>query len=589
MPPQRIQWAVRRFGGLNTSSPPESLEPGAATSGHNYRIGHVGPTGFRALAPGFGRKRIWVPNSMAEKLFGDDTTPVTLTGTLTSGYAAISNLTFTNGTIDDLSVGMEIKGTGIPAGARILSIEASDSLTMDQNATDSGAQTLYFYTRSDKIIFYTAPAKDFSPNLTGYVYIGVDYGNKGRIARMFYQDDRTGGKYRRSEELLPLRALIPHTIWTAGAVQGYRIFDEVSGVMELEQPAWNGDFPAAAAGSWYLPGGTVWLGEYSSYGGAEAATGGASITKDSTTVDTLSIDTSTLKEGMLVVGDGIPSGTTIYSITDSDTIEITYAATATNASASLTFYAADYQLETSIGGLIVQNAPASVDNVEVHVNSLISIPTEPWHDRNGGSFGGVTTQGKTGVVIVRNAGSAFEEDAGDIIYLELYVSWAPDGVWTKLADHFSFDGFASRAATGKIEAGSDIITELSVNPYTFLKAGDKVFGGLAVSPFSGTPVIDSIVSETEIKLNQSASFGVDSATLMYCEESKTVTETGILWTPVRYNLMNMEEGEERQIPFSVLGRWAKKNFTGDNTKKFSVYVQATRGAVVKRCPIEMRM
>ncbi len=587
MPPQRIQWAVRRFGGLNTSSPPESLEPGAATSGHNYRIGHVGPTGFRALAPGFGRKRIWVPNSMAEKLFGDDTTPVTLMGTLTSGDAAISNLTFTNGTIDDLSVGMEIKGTGIPAGARILSIEASDSLTMDQNATASGAQTLYLYTRSDKIIFYTAPAKDFSPNLTGYVYIGVDYGNKGRIARMFYQDDRTGGKYRRSEEHLPLRALIPHTIWTHGDVQGYRIFDEVSGVMELEQPAWNGTFPTPAARSWYLPGGTVWLGEYSSYGGAEAATAGASITKDSTTVTGLT-PSATLKEGMLVVGDGIPSGTTIAEVTDGTTIELTYAATETG-DTSLTFYEADYKLETSIGGLIVQNAPASVDNVEVHVNSLISIPTESWHDRNGGSFGGVTTQGKTGVVIVRNAGSAFEEDAGDIIYLELYVSWAPDAIWKNLASHFSFDGFVSRSATGRITAGSDIITELSVNPYTFLKAGDKVFGGLAESPFSGTPVIDSIVSETEIKLNQVASFGVDSTTVMYCADSKTKTESGIDWTPVRYNLMNMEEGEERQIPFSVLGRWAKKNFTGDNTKKFSVYVKATRGAVIKGCPIEMRM
>lgn len=62
----------------------------------------------------------------------------TMSGTLTSGSPVVTGLSTTTG----LFVGEKIEGTGVPAGAAILSIDSPTQVTLSVNATVSGAQTL---------------------------------------------------------------------------------------------------------------------------------------------------------------------------------------------------------------------------------------------------------------------------------------------------------------------------------------------------------------------------------------------------------------------------------------------------------------
>lgn len=58
----------------------------------------------------------------------------TLAGNTSSGSPIITNFT----TTANLIVGMFVKGTGIPTGATILSVDSSTQITLDQNATANG-------------------------------------------------------------------------------------------------------------------------------------------------------------------------------------------------------------------------------------------------------------------------------------------------------------------------------------------------------------------------------------------------------------------------------------------------------------------
>lgn len=64
----------------------------------------------------------------------------TKTGTLANGSAVVTNITSTTGMV----VGATVSGIGIPAGTRVLSIDSSTQITLTQNATASGQQTLTF-------------------------------------------------------------------------------------------------------------------------------------------------------------------------------------------------------------------------------------------------------------------------------------------------------------------------------------------------------------------------------------------------------------------------------------------------------------
>lgn len=66
----------------------------------------------------------------------------TVSGTTTNGSATI---TFASaGDLDDLTPGMTISGTGVPAGAKVLTLASSTSITITANATASGTVSLSF-------------------------------------------------------------------------------------------------------------------------------------------------------------------------------------------------------------------------------------------------------------------------------------------------------------------------------------------------------------------------------------------------------------------------------------------------------------
>ena len=62
------------------------------------------------------------------------------TGTLTGASAIVTGLADTT----NLSVGLKVTGTDVPADTRILTVDSSTQITMDANATGSGAQSLTF-------------------------------------------------------------------------------------------------------------------------------------------------------------------------------------------------------------------------------------------------------------------------------------------------------------------------------------------------------------------------------------------------------------------------------------------------------------
>lgn len=70
-----------------------------------------------------------------------------VTGTTTNGSAVVTGVSSTTG----LYSGQPISGTGIPSSTRILSVDSSSQITMDANATASGAITITV-TRLAKII-----------------------------------------------------------------------------------------------------------------------------------------------------------------------------------------------------------------------------------------------------------------------------------------------------------------------------------------------------------------------------------------------------------------------------------------------------
>ena len=85
------------------------------------------------------------------------------TGTLTSGSKIITALASTSGII----VGSMVLGTGIPAGARVASIDSATQVTIDINATASGAGTALTF-RNDQTGIYTTTTDTTHPNSAGH-------------------------------------------------------------------------------------------------------------------------------------------------------------------------------------------------------------------------------------------------------------------------------------------------------------------------------------------------------------------------------------------------------------------------------------
>lgn len=98
---------------------------------------------------------------------------VNLTGTLTSGTKTITALSSTAA----LSVGAALTGIGIPAAARIVSVDSASQVTIDLNANASGAQALSFQT--DQAAYYTG-SDGTHPNQAGHNYDALWMANELR-------------------------------------------------------------------------------------------------------------------------------------------------------------------------------------------------------------------------------------------------------------------------------------------------------------------------------------------------------------------------------------------------------------------------
>lgn len=129
---------------------------------YNITEGYLGPTLFFFIRSSDGTA--WFLSEDA----ANDSTP-TFTADTTSGSAVLSNVS----SITNAYVGQAISGTGIPAGARIQSIDSATQITMTGNATANGTGVTVTFTRVAKIIsanFPSSPTGDFVV-VDGYVLI----------------------------------------------------------------------------------------------------------------------------------------------------------------------------------------------------------------------------------------------------------------------------------------------------------------------------------------------------------------------------------------------------------------------------------
>lgn len=109
-----------------------TAEPGASNGWDQWGATEIGKSGsvvmfspVAGLPVGATSKTIKLTNNG---------TVTTLTGNTTSASAVVSNLSSTTG----LAAGMAVSGTGIPSGAKILSVTNATSVTLTANATANG-------------------------------------------------------------------------------------------------------------------------------------------------------------------------------------------------------------------------------------------------------------------------------------------------------------------------------------------------------------------------------------------------------------------------------------------------------------------
>lgn len=73
----------------------------------------------------------------------------TLDGDLTSGSPIVTNIVDTS----LIDTGMQVTGTGIPAGTTVLSVDSGTQVTLTQNATATGTNALTYTTPDADILF----------------------------------------------------------------------------------------------------------------------------------------------------------------------------------------------------------------------------------------------------------------------------------------------------------------------------------------------------------------------------------------------------------------------------------------------------
>lgn len=254
------RYSFRQFGGLNTSSPADSLPVGLAVAGSNFRLGSASGGSRRALAPAYGRSRLYTPYRMADKL-----ETVSATATVSNGSATLADLAIEG--VEEtptgrLLVGMRVTGTGIPLNTTIESLDTGTQLTLSREATADGSEVALVFTRPPRIAVYLVDATEDFGAMEGTVLVAVDHASGHRVVAMGFQkavqSDFTPGDYAGDVGLVPDSAYYLHYLWE----KWYR-FTDTSGVLALATPSWSpgeDDFPPTAGGGWFAGGGsTLWI------------------------------------------------------------------------------------------------------------------------------------------------------------------------------------------------------------------------------------------------------------------------------------------------------------------------------------------
>lgn len=95
--------------------------------------GLIAPAGY-AICNGAAVSRTTNPVLLSVMTFS-------LTGTRTSGSPIITSLSSTA----EIDVGMKVEGTGIPAGASVLTVDSATQITLTANASSNGTSALTFF------------------------------------------------------------------------------------------------------------------------------------------------------------------------------------------------------------------------------------------------------------------------------------------------------------------------------------------------------------------------------------------------------------------------------------------------------------
>lgn len=150
----------------------------------------------------------------------------------TSGSAVLTNVTSTTG----LVIGQAISGTGIAAGARILTIDSGTQVTMTANATASNTGIVVTWERVAKIIDSDFPTSIIGPfaQMDGYSFVMTSNGRiynsdlnsitswtaGNYITATMLPDDASGGVWRHKNMLVAFGQSSIEFFYNAGNASG---------------------------------------------------------------------------------------------------------------------------------------------------------------------------------------------------------------------------------------------------------------------------------------------------------------------------------------------------------------------------------
>jgi hypothetical protein len=149
------------------------------------------------------------------------TTTITRAGTLTSGSPIVTGLAATS----DLTLGQPVSGTGVPGGATVLSIDASNQIHLSANASASGSPLLTF--TNQKLSAPLAAALDYADPANG-IELRDDFltGTYAELPFQFYSITSSSAAYNtntalqaRGVALYTADATVPtYVLWSLGNV-----------------------------------------------------------------------------------------------------------------------------------------------------------------------------------------------------------------------------------------------------------------------------------------------------------------------------------------------------------------------------------